>query len=327
MSFVTEKLAGLGWRLTQQRAGALSILIYHRVLPRPDSLLTGEPDAAHFEAQMRLLREHAQVLPLAEAIRRMYAGTLPARAVAITFDDGYTDNLTVAAPILQRLGLHATFFIATGYLDGGTMFNDRLIEAVRGCPDPVLSLPALDLPQLSLASVPDKLAAIRKLQLAAKYLVPQQREQWVAHVVEATRAVMPTHLMMTSAQVRELAAMGFDIGGHTVVHPILQSVADTQAEKDIADGADRLAVLTGSRPRLFAYPNGRPDTDYGQRHARMVERLGFEAAVSTSWGVASAGSDRFQLPRFTPWDQDYGRFSARLLIERLKRTPGHLASA
>src|ERR1044071_7430526 len=56
---------------------------------------------------------------------------LPKRALSITFDDGYADNYNVAAPILLRLGLAATFFVATGFLDGGCMFNDVVIEALR----------------------------------------------------------------------------------------------------------------------------------------------------------------------------------------------------
>lgn len=109
----------------------LSILIYHRVLARPDPLFPGEVDRALFERQLRLLKRFYTVLPLSVAVQRLRDGSLPPRAACITFDDGYADNAEHALPLLRQYGLHATFFIATGYLNGGQMWNDRVIDAVR----------------------------------------------------------------------------------------------------------------------------------------------------------------------------------------------------
>jgi peptidoglycan/xylan/chitin deacetylase (PgdA/CDA1 family) len=110
--------------------GRLSILIFHRVLAAPDPLFPAELDLRSFEERMRWIRGWFSVLPLDDAVVALARGTLPDRALAITFDDGYADNVTVALPILLRLRLHATFFIASAYLDGGTMWNDRVIDAV-----------------------------------------------------------------------------------------------------------------------------------------------------------------------------------------------------
>ena len=98
--------------------GRLSILIFHRVLAQPDPLFADVPDAVEFETKMRWVRDWFNVVPLARAADMLEAGTIPARALAITFDDGYADNEEVAAPILQRLGLTATFFVSTGFLNG-----------------------------------------------------------------------------------------------------------------------------------------------------------------------------------------------------------------
>jgi len=76
--------------------------------------------------------------------------------------------------------------------------------------------------------------------------------------------------------------------------------------------AGKLEALPDAAVSLFAYPNGRPGVDYGVEHVRMVKDLGFEAAVSTAWGVCHSGSDRHQLPRFTPWDREIPRFVLRL---------------
>ncbi len=109
----------------------LSVLVYHRVLSAPDPLRPGEPTVEEFEARMRWLASNYNVMPLIEAVRGVRANRLPKRALSITFDDGYADNHDLALPVLRKLGLPATFFVTTGYLDGGCMFNDVVIEAVR----------------------------------------------------------------------------------------------------------------------------------------------------------------------------------------------------
>ena len=80
--------------------GRLSILIFHRVLRERDPLLPTEPTGAEFDSLLAHLANRFSILPLAEAVERLYGGTLPRSAMAITFDDGYADNLSVAAPIL-----------------------------------------------------------------------------------------------------------------------------------------------------------------------------------------------------------------------------------
>ena len=119
----------------------LSVLIFHRVLPEPDPLFPDEMHARRFDVLCGWLTSWFKVLPLDEAVARLKAGTLPARAVCITFDDGYADNHHVALPILRRHGLVATFFIATGFLDGGRMWNDTVIEAIRACKMPSWTCP------------------------------------------------------------------------------------------------------------------------------------------------------------------------------------------
>ena len=109
-------------------APRLSILIYHRVLARPDPLFPYEVDAKRFGQHLNLLKRFFTVIPLHDAVHLLARGKLPARAACITFDDGYADNAQVALPILQKHGMCATFFIATGFLDGGQMWNDKVID-------------------------------------------------------------------------------------------------------------------------------------------------------------------------------------------------------
>src|SRR5262245_19841153 len=113
----------LQFLLRLARTPRLSVLAYHRVLPAPDPLRPSEPTAAEFEQRMRWVKANFNVLPLTEAVGALREGRLPERALSITFDDGYADNHDIELPILARLGLPATFFVATGFLDGGCMFN------------------------------------------------------------------------------------------------------------------------------------------------------------------------------------------------------------
>jgi peptidoglycan/xylan/chitin deacetylase (PgdA/CDA1 family) len=297
------------------RRGRLSILIFHRVLARPDPLFPEEVDAARFDAQCRWLREWFNVLPLDAAARALREGTLPPRAAAITFDDGYADNHDVALPILQRHGLAATFFVATGFLDGGRMWNDTLIESVRRAQGTELRLgdAGLDgITRLPLATPADRRAAIDRLIQACRYLAPEHRAQAVQAVARASGAALDDALMMTSEQVAALHRAGMQIGGHTVSHPILTRLPLPQARREIVDGKARLESIVQAPVTLFAYPNGRPHEDFAADHAALAQEAGFDAAVTTAWGAAHAGSDRYQLPRFTPWDRTRLRFGLRM---------------
>ena len=119
---------------------------------------------------MALLAAHFTVLPLSEAVERLARGALPARAVCVTFDDGYADNYAVAAPILPGMGSAATFFVAARYLDGGRMWNDTIIEAVRRATGPTLELSGLglgDLPSARSTRVARRCTRCRIHQAAA----------------------------------------------------------------------------------------------------------------------------------------------------------------
>jgi peptidoglycan/xylan/chitin deacetylase (PgdA/CDA1 family) len=290
----------------------LSVLIFHRVLPQPDPLFDEIPDAARFEQQMRWVANWFNVLPLSEAVERLARGALPARSLSITFDDGYADNAAVAAPILQRLGLRATFFVTSGVLDGGRMWNDSVIEAVRSCRRQELDLGAAGLGRHDLRDASARRRAIDALLPAIKHLPQAERSRRVDAIVEAAGATLPDDLMMSSSQVRSLTGMGMEVGGHTVSHPILARLDDEAAWREIGGGRDALRQITGEPIGLFAYPNGVPHADYDARHVRMVQRCGFSAACSTAPGVATPHADRFQLPRFTPWDRGRGRFALRM---------------
>jgi len=290
----------------------LSILIYHRVVARHDPMRPNEPTIAQFDWQMRILRDNFNPLPLVEAVDRLHTGTLPTRAICVTFDDGYADNELHALPILRKYAIPATVFVSTGFLNGGRMWNDTIIEVFRNFKGERLDLREINLGCYSLETSTQRLAAIDSVIRSIKHLNPDIRAALV-HEIEKRVTALPDDLMLTNAQIQSLVHEGVSIGAHTVNHPILCAVSSEIAHREIQDSKSYLEELLQEKIEVFAYPNGRPGQDYNEEHRDMVEALGFKAAVSTHWGVSTTESDRFQLPRFTPWDRRELKFAMRLL--------------
>jgi peptidoglycan/xylan/chitin deacetylase (PgdA/CDA1 family) len=297
----------------------LTILIFHRVLPGPDPLFPGEVDVDRFDEILSWVTQWFQVLPLAQAVDRLERRSLPVRSACITFDDGYADNATNALPILERYDVPATFFVATGYLNGGRMWNDTIIEAIRRTSEVELRLDDIGAGALPTASTHEKRQAIERLISLVKYRSVRERDEIAARVAAASESSLPDNLMMSDDQVRQLHDAGMTVGAHTVDHPILSLCDTAEATRQIGDSRDRLEELTGDKVRLFAYPNGKPRTDYLPEQARLVKKLGFQAAVSTAPGASRAGDDLYQLRRFTPWDKTRHRFAARLALNLTQR--------
>ena len=129
LSLLLRRVAGRVSPLRHRHGSAL-VLTYHQVLDAPDEMRPGVPSIETFESQMQVLASECNVIPLADVVSGLEDGRLPPAAVAITFDDGYADNHRNALPVLQRLGLPATFFVASSYLDGGCMFNDAVYRSL-----------------------------------------------------------------------------------------------------------------------------------------------------------------------------------------------------
>lgn len=300
--------------------GKLTIFIFHRVLPKPDPLFPDEPDSKRFDQLMNWISSWFNTLPLNEAALLLKQGLLPSRAACITFDDGYADNFTIALPILKKYNLTATFFISTGFLDGGRMWNDTIIESIRHYSSNKLDLTQIGLESIPLHNTDEKTTSIRLVLNKTKYLPPQQRVEFTRRIAELTKSKLPDDLMMTSDQVRELRKAGMQIGAHTVSHPILAKIDSDSAKSEIFESKIFLEKLLREEIVLFAYPNGKFNTDYLDCHVEMVKELGFKVAVSTSPGYASRNCDLFQIPRFTPWDKNKFCFGGRILGHLVTRT-------
>lgn len=294
-------------------ARRLLILYYHRVHNQYDPMRNEDVDAANFDWQMQLLSENFTVLPLSEAIARLYTNDLPPATIAVTFDDGYADNVDVALPILKRWNIPATFFLTTGYFGDGRMWNDTIIEAVRLANSPSLNLSQLALGEYPITTMEQRCKAADAIIKKLKHLPRQERDVQVGNVLDNLQIEVKERPMMTKEQVKQLCDSNMEIGGHTVNHPILSRVAFDEACDEIVTGKNNLEKIIGREVRLFAYPNGVPHRDYERQHVDFLSKAGFDAAVSTAWGAASYDGDKYQLPRIAPWDKTPLRFYARLV--------------
>jgi peptidoglycan/xylan/chitin deacetylase (PgdA/CDA1 family) len=321
MKAVVESIVrGVGSVTSPGGANApLTVLLYHRVLNQPDDLSPGEPSAAQFDAQMAILSRIFRVLPLDDALSRLSDGTLPSRALCVTFDDGYLDNIEVALPILRRHGLNATFFIASGLIDGGRMMHDTVIETVRRLPAQAVDLRWMGLGTRTVGDVGARLALIDEIVRKVKYLPFAERSETCRRLAAMVGDRLPGDLMMSSEDIRALHRAGMRIGAHTHEHPILSKLSPSEAKAQIVKSRQVLSDIVGSAPSMFAYPNGKPGLDYTAEHVAMVKEAGFTSAVSVAFGTASRTSDHHQIPRFCPWDRDPKRLVMRLVRHPLRR--------
>lgn len=290
----------------------LAVLIYHRVGREADQLRPRVATAEEFRGQMRLMARLFRPCRLLEGLRLLRERRLPPRSVAVTFDDGYADNVEVALPILREAGVPATFFVATAYLEGGRMWNDTIIEAVRGLAPGEHCFQHGGLRSISVPGSPDRRALVLQILDALKHLPQSEREAGANSLAELLRQPLPTNLMMRREDLRRLMDAGMDVGGHTRSHPILSGLTTARAEEEIAGGLDDIAAIIGRRPTLFAYPNGRRGLDYGDREVDIVRRLGLDAALVTNRGIVTSESDLLQAPRLTPLHRQPARFSLAL---------------
>lgn len=331
-----KKLLGrLRRRLKRPRPGPL-ILLYHRVtrLPLDPLGLTVTPEnfAAHLEA---IRRDGWQPLPLAELVERVARGEKLPRALALTFDDGYTDNLHEAAPLLERYNTPATVFVVSGQVREGApeLWWDVLVALLLETPDlpPVLSLDiGGQLHTWQVTPQPDttpdwhilddgprspRQQAFTELLRMLRARPAAEREaalDTLAAWAGRPRPCRETHRLMHPDELQTLAGGGLvEIGAHTVSHPML-SVLDAAAQQDeIVRSRVELEAILGRPVTGFAYPFGM-DGSYNEHSVQAVRAAGYAYACANRPGVLHSGGDFYQLPRFVVRDQQGPAFARRL---------------
>jgi peptidoglycan/xylan/chitin deacetylase (PgdA/CDA1 family) len=245
---------------------------------------------------------------LIDLVSGLHAGQCPPGAVAVTFDDGYANNLETALPILDRYAVPTTVFVATDYTDGPREFWwDELVRLIVGDGAPALHRPALtvSLGQSILRCPPapgmDVLARTRKWL----YRRPAQE---IARALEQIRvwageSLVPTqraeYRPMTRDELAKITASGLvRLGAHTRSHPLLAARSLREQADEINGSIGDLEDWLGETPTTFAYPFGAPRSDYSRETVKLVEATAIRCALSTRAVPVTAASPPYELPRF-----------------------------
>lgn len=291
----------------------LSVFLFHKVPPAVDELLPNDINQEKFIRVLEFIIQNFHILPLQDAVKLLSQGKLQNGCAAITFDDGYPEWRHGAAELLLQRSIPATFYITAGQFEGRPMWHERLANIVRHYPGDVLDTQSVRLSPLKVRSMAEKVAAVQALEFHFKYLPPVIRDQFLEQF-ETTSGALATDVQAFSpADLAAIANKGFEIGAHTIDHPILSLCNAEQAQYEIAKTREILEGIIKRPVKGFAYPNGRPWVDFSHRHIDMVKAAGYDYAVTTQWGVARRNTSPYQIPRFTPWGPSRRKMSLQLL--------------
>jgi peptidoglycan/xylan/chitin deacetylase (PgdA/CDA1 family) len=277
-------------------------LMYHRIAAEavdPHRICTSP---ATFRSHMEHLRANYELLPLDELAERALAGTLADDAVAVTFDDGYLDNLEIASPILTDLHIPATFFICTERIDEEHEHWWDVVERALIADDatpPSLRIHAgggrLELPTRSAEERQRALLALHAVLIDAdvyeRDAVLEQLSDWKRR----TDAPRRTRRVMTTDELRELARRpGHELAAHTVHHLRLTAHDAEVCRQELVRSRADLEDLVGCTVKAVAYPYGAANRVIKSRAAD----LGFDTGWSVDGDVVTAHCDPLFLPRF-----------------------------
>lgn len=295
--------------------GKLSILVYHQVLAEADPMRPDLPTATTFERQMAILGRYFEPLSLDQAVVALKRNNLPSNAVCVTFDDGYLNNLTIAAPILNKYQIPATVYVATAFSNGVNMWNDRVIHLFSNPERRALSLNGK---KVILTDFAQRRNLAEEWLKKLKYLQVEERLSVINDLYLENSVSEQSPLMMSPEQIRRLSDKGINIGAHTINHPILKILTPEEQFQEIAGSKSQLQNWIGKPVKHFAYPNGMLGTDLDENTVELVRQAGFESAVITNWGTSNHLTSPWLLKRFTPWDRKPSRFMARLVFNQIR---------
>jgi len=297
-----KTLTALAHRASSLRArGDAVVLVYHRIAA-PDSGSVGmivSPE--RFAEHLDVVRRHFRPLPLADLVYSLGARDVPPRSVAITFDDGYSDNLDAAKPLLELHEVPSTVFVVSGYVDSDRRFwwdeLERICIAPTSLPDQLELDIGGDRVVWNQAAGGDPRDLYRRLRDALGPLEQNEREESLSRLREWC-AFEPTladsGLPLSADRLRELGGGGLvEIGAHTVTHPNLTRIAPTRQLEEISGSAKQLEAFLDRPVQLFSYPFGAHD----RKAAACVREAGLASACTTEAGALGRSTDRYRLPR------------------------------
>lgn len=287
--------------------GACTVLLYHRVIDIPSDPQQLAVGPAEFEAHLQVLKSRYRVLTVAEFDHHLLHGKrFPHRSVLLTFDDGYADNHYFARPLLEKYGMQALFYIASGYMGSGLEFWwDEVERLLLYRPVPLeldLQLPGLRLKVPDAGATPnrgDDQEAYASALVQLRKLPGNERDALLEKLRSSIGPAEPrsTHLPMSVEELREFAASpAVVIGAHTVLHPSLAQLPEGEQRQEISASKAQLEHLLGKSVPYFSYPFG-TGADFSATTERMAREAGFRHTAANYPGFVHARSPRHRFPR------------------------------
>lgn len=291
---------GIRWLRSRGSDGAV-ILLYHRVAePAQDPFgLCVSP--ARFEEHLQLLSTSFNVIPISDLVTKLPAGTLPPASVAVTFDDGYVDNLENAQPLLTRYHVPATVYVTSGCPGGRFWWDELATTVLTGDLPPKVSAPLGD-DVIEWSSPVGTTAGRRRLlhdiHRTCLGLSRQAREALLQRVLACITG--GDSGKARALDVDELVALArsdlVEIGAHTLSHCSLAHLSESDQRQEICGCKEQLQSLIRRDVRHFSYPFGRR-SDYSRRTIEVVRGCGYESACTSQMNLAVARTGLFELPR------------------------------
>jgi peptidoglycan/xylan/chitin deacetylase (PgdA/CDA1 family) len=308
------------WLRSRWVGGGL-ILGYHRISDVAWDPFSLSVSSEHFAQHLEILRARARPLTLADLVRSLDGRPRPG-GIALTFDDGYADNLSRAKPLLTKHGVPATIFVTTAH--GGSEFwwdaLSRLLSPGNKVPETIRLSVSKERCTWQVPPDLNDVHARRRLLFSIYGRLQALPPPEIGIIIEElSRTVStgspgcPPHRALTAEEVAEVAEDGLvDIGAHGKTHSFLAQLSLSDQESEIKQSKDFLERLL-RRPILgFSYPNGSVSVET----MTLVRGAGFAFACASQTDVASSRSNRFRLPRFwiPNWDgQTFSRWLTRWL--------------
>jgi len=295
--------------------------MFHAVVPEPleihDSCFL---DRRLFRQQLELISGYFDVQPLTQAVLRLKAGELTGPTAAITLDDGYYNNYTVAFPELERLGLPASIYVCTGFVDTDrTLWACRILRAVL---ETRLRSMEWDGQMFGLSDRAAKSETMYRFKKRLKQSQPEKLESEIDEIerllgFEAGRPVSPDSpfRMLTSGAIAKMAESGLmEFGAHTRTHAILSRLTAAEQGREISSSVEDMSALLQQPCRLFAYPNGNPE-DYDENSIAWLRQSEVQVALTAVEGSNRWSEDPLELRREPIGPRD----KRRLLKRRIRR--------
>ncbi|HWM19847.1 MAG TPA: polysaccharide deacetylase family protein [Ilumatobacteraceae bacterium] len=306
--------AAAAWE--RMRPGRFGVLAFHRVDTSCHDPWGLAVSPQHFDEQLIALHEIGTIVPLDRALEISVASRFRSLRpqFAMTFDDGYVDNLRHAVELLERHDATATVFVATGYLDRPSFWWDVFASFVlesRATPAGLVRT-AERIGLITAAQAAETVGCDRLVVHDQLYeaLVRRPNEEILAildEMADDAGVVLPTPVQrpLTTAELVELASHPLvTIGAHTASHPRLTCLTPEERRAEILEGDQRLNELIGRQSRVFAYPYGNTDAAVTD----VVRQCGFRYAVTTEPRWVGLREDPLLLPRLPVPDLDDASF-------------------